>query len=314
MSKKEILIIDNLASFEKLINKDDRPYDINLMCMPGTLEDKHKNVDPENGIPALRRRFNLISLMLSGKHDVHLGAEYRWLKPNDLMIVPENMLYAATNVRNCTGYCIHFKTEFIRPLLNGPITEQFPYLLTETEHIINIGEEESKLIQQAFKDIISEYKRFSPEKDYLLRNYIYILLLRIREIYLPVLKTKENLSRPAKLANLFKHMVEKNFIEMREVNKYADKLNISSKHLTNVVKSTFGKTPREMLNDMLLLEAKVQLGSTDKTVTEISLNLNFNDQAHFNHFFKQRTGMSPVEYRKRYISNREEIRWLTNTA
>lgn len=63
MSKKDILIIENLAAFEKLVNRDNRTYDIDMMVMPGTLEDKHKDVDPEKGIPALRRQFNLIYLL-----------------------------------------------------------------------------------------------------------------------------------------------------------------------------------------------------------------------------------------------------------
>ena len=315
MPKKDILIIENLASFEKIINKDDRPYDINMMCMPGTLEDKHKDIDPEKGIQALRRQFNLIYLLLGGVHDVHLGADYRWLQSNDLVIVPENMLYASSDVRNCTGYCIHFKTEFVQPLINGPITEQFPYLNSEAEHIINITDDESKLIQQSFKEIISEYERFSSEKDYLLRNYIYILLLRIREIYRPHLKQiKESTNRAAKLANRFKHLVEKNFIEKHEVQQYAEILHITSKYLTDVVKETFGKTPRDLINDMLLLEAKVQLGSTDKTVTEIALDLNFTDQSHFNHFIKQRTGYSPLEFREKWSSNLVEAKWLTSSS
>ena len=95
MSKKEILVIKNLAAFEKLVNRDDRLYDLNMMVMPGTLEDKHKDIDPEKGIRALRRQFNLIYLLTEGEHDVLLGADYQWLKPNDLVIVPENMAYAA---------------------------------------------------------------------------------------------------------------------------------------------------------------------------------------------------------------------------
>ncbi len=75
MPKKDILIIDNLAAFEKIINRDSKPYDINMMVMPGTLEDKHKNVDPKKGIQALRRQFNLIYLIQQGVHDVHLGAD-----------------------------------------------------------------------------------------------------------------------------------------------------------------------------------------------------------------------------------------------
>ncbi len=312
--EKEILIIKDLASFESMINRDNRPYDINMMVMPGTLEDKHKDVDPKIGIQPLRRQFNLIYLLIGGVHDVHLGAEYRWLKPNDLVIVPENMLYASSNIRNCTGYCIHFKTEFIQPLLKGLLTEEFPYFNYETEHIINITEEETHIIKKAFKDIIEEYQRFSPEKDYILRNYIYVLLLRIREIYRPHTNTiKQNLTRGEKLANRFRQLVDKNFLKIREVQEYAEKLSISPKHLSDVVKSTFGKTPREMINDMLLLEAKVQLASTDKTVTEIALDLNFTDQSHFNHFVKKLTGNSPLELRQLYLKHVEEIKFLTGS-
>lgn len=314
MKQKDILVIKDLATFEKIINRDNRQYDINMMVMPGTLEDKHKDVDPKIGIQPLRRQFNLIYLLIGGVHDVHLGAEYRWLKPNDLVIVPENMLYASSNIRNCTGYCIHFKTEFIQPLLNGPLIEEFPYFNYETEHIINITDDETQIIKKAFKDIIEEYQRFSPEKDYILRNYIYVLLLRIREIYRPHSNNiKQNLKRGEKLANRFRQLVDKNFLKMREVHEYAEKLNISPKHLSDVVKNTFGKTPREMITDMLLLEAKVQLASTDKTVTEIALDLNFTDQSHFNHFIKKQTGNSPLELRQLYSKHADEIKFLTGS-
>lgn len=300
MVKKDILIIENLAAFEKLINKDNRPYDINMMVMPGTLQDKHKDVDPEKGIQALRRQFNLIYLFLDGVHDVHLGADYRWLKPNDLVIVPETFLYASSNVRNCIGYCIHFKTEFIQPLLKGAFKDEFSFFNMEAEHIINITNKESELIQQAFKDIITEYERFSPEKDYLLRNYIYILLLRIRDIYRPhAKKLMEGATRSMKIANEFKHLVEKNFITIRSVQQYAKMLYITPKHLSEVIKEHTGKSPRQLINDMLLLEAKVLLGSSNKSITEIAYTLCFEDQSHFSHFIKKHTGCTPLELRKK---------------
>lgn len=298
--KKEILIIENLADFEKKINRDSRPYDINMMVMPGTLEDKHKDVDPEKGIRALRRQFNLVYLLLGGEHDVHLGAEYRWLQPNDLVIVPENFLYASSHVSQCRGYCMHFKTEFIQPLLKGSLSEEFPYFDLQAEHIVNVTEQESKLIQQSFRDIITEYERFSPEKDYLLRNYIHILLLRIREIYRPHAKTiGENASRSMQIANAFKHLVEKNFISTREVQQYAELLHITPKHLSEAVKEATGKAPRAVINDMLLLESKVLLGSSDMTVTEIAHELRFEDQSHFHRFIKKHTGFTPVQLRKK---------------
>jgi AraC family transcriptional activator of pobA len=298
--KKDVLIIKNLAAFEKLINRDDRPYDINMMVMPGTLQDKHKDVDPEKGIPALRRQFHLVYLLLGGEHDVHLGAEYRWLKPNDLVIVPESFLYASSHVSQCSGFCIHFKTEFIQPLLKSRLTAEFPFFHLDAEHIINITEKDSALVQQAFADIISEHERFSPEKDYLLRNYIYILLLRIRQIYRPYYrKVQQAITRPVKITNDFRHLVEKNFLRIRQVGEYAKMLHISPKHLSDVIREQSGKSPRDVINGILFLEAKVQLGSTDKTITQIAHQLRFEDQAHFCHFIRKQAGCTPLELRKK---------------
>ena len=45
-----------------------------------------------------------------------------------------------------------------------------------------------------------------------------------------------------------------------------------------------------MIHDILLLEAKVQLGSNDKTISEIAHALHFEDQSHFSHFIKNEPG------------------------
>jgi AraC family transcriptional regulator, transcriptional activator of pobA len=298
--KKDILIIDNLAAFEKIVNRDPHPYDINMMVMPGTIEDKHKDVDPKIGIQALRRQFNLVYILLDGVHDVHLGADYRWLKPNDLVIVPENFLYASSNVRDCQGYCIHFKTEFIQPLLKGSLSEEFPFFDLEAEHIINVSENESQRLQEAFRNIINEYNRFSPERDFILRNYVHILLLMMREIYRPhAKKINEAATRSMRITNQFKHLLEKNFLEWRSVKRYASQLNITPKYLSEAVKDTTGKSPRDLINDVILLESKVLLGSTDKSISEIAHYLQFEDQSHFSRFIRQHTGRTPSDWRKK---------------
>jgi AraC family transcriptional regulator, transcriptional activator of pobA len=293
---KEILNIETLEMFERLINLDTKPYDINMMVMPGTLEDKHKNCET---IPALRRQFNLLALFLGGEHDVKIGADHLDLKPNDLIIVPENMVYASDHIKNCRGYCIHFKTDVLKPQMTNPLTEEFPFFQIEAPHIINLSYEESMMIQDTFKQIIEEYNRSSPEKNRLLCNLILILLLRIREIYRSRVKDlKNNLSRADHLATSFRLLVEKHFIRYRTVNDYAEMLHISPKHLSDVVSKILGRSPLQVIHDMLLLEAKVQLRSTDKSISEIAYFLNFDDQPHFTHFIKKRTGFTPQELRK----------------
>jgi len=294
--RPQILTIESLEKFERVINRDFRPYDINMMVMPGTLEDKHKNCA---SIPALRRQFNLIYLLLGGEHDVRLGAEHTRLRDHDLVIVPENTVYASDHIRHCTGFCIHFKTEFLQTLLQRPLSEEFPYFRMDAHHILGLSPSESKIIRQSFENIISEYQRFSPEKEYILRNLILILLLRVREIYRTHTKTiRQNTSRPEQLSTRFKQLVEKHFRTERTVSEYAARLGVTSGHLSDVVKKTTGRSPREVIQDMLFLESKVLLAATDKTLSEISGELNFRDLAHFSHFIKKKTGHFPQAFRK----------------
>ncbi len=282
--------------FERLINRDSKSYDIDMMLMPGTLEDKHKNCD---SIPALRRQFNLIYLLLEGEHDVRLGADHLQLNINDLVIVPENTLYASDHIKNCKGFCIHFKTEFLTALLSKTLSEDFPYFHFDAPHIINLNQTESEVIQNSFKGILLEYERSSPEKNFILSNLLLILLLRIREIYRTRVKELNFYkSRGEQLANAFKLLVEKRFIEHRNVKEYADKLNISSKYLSEVVQASFGRPPLQIIHDMLLLESKVQLRSTNKSVSEIAYTLKFDDPSHFTHFIKKRTGLTPLKLRQ----------------
>ncbi len=295
--KNEILNIQTLAMFERLINKDLKSYDLDLMIMPGTLEEKHKNCET---IPALRRQFNLIYLLLGGEHDVQLGAEHLFLNSNDLVIVPENTLYASDHIKNCIGFCVHFKTEFLQSQLSKPLHVEFPYFHFDAPHIINLNQQESEIIQTAFKNIIAEYNYSSTEKDSLLCNHMLILLYRIREIYRTRVKElKNNINRHQQLANGFKLLVEKHFIEIRKVHEFALMLHISPKYLSEVVTNTFGRSPLQIIHDILLLEAKVQLKATDKSISEIAYALKFDDQSHFTNFIKRKTGISPQELRRK---------------
>jgi AraC-like DNA-binding protein len=296
-AKKEILNIETLAMFERLINRDEQHYELDLMILPGTLEDKHKNCD---SIPALRHQFNLMYLLLEGEHDVKLGAEHLQLNKNSLVIVPENMLYASDHIKNCKGFCIHFKTEFVQQQLGRAMSEEFPFFHFDEPHILNLNENEGLLIQTSFKNILEEFEGKSHEKKMLICYLLIILLVRVREIYsLHVADLKKNSTRHEHLANQFKLLTEKYFIQKRTVNEYAEMLHITPKYLAEVVSETFGRSPLQIILDLLLLEAKMQLRATNQSVSEIAYNLQFEDPCHFTHFIKKRTGLSPQELRKK---------------
>lgn len=63
------------------------------------------------------------------------------------------------------------------------------------------------------------------------------------------------------------------------------------------IKKTLGKSAHDLLNEMLLLEAKVLLKQTNLNVTEIAYKIGKDEISDFARFFKAQTGMKPGEYR-----------------
>ncbi len=83
----------------------------------------------------------------------------------------------------------------------------------------------------------------------------------------------------------------------RSVTFYADKLFVTPKHLSAVLKEISEKTAGEWIDLRVILEAKLLLRSTGLNIQEISTKLNFANQSFFGKYFKHLTGMSPRDYR-----------------
>lgn len=78
---------------------------------------------------------------------------------------------------------------------------------------------------------------------------------------------------------------------------YADKLCISTRYLSTIVRSVARSSAKEFIDRAVILEIKMMLQSTDLSVQEIAYRLRFPDQSYLGRFFKKRTGESPTEYR-----------------
>ncbi len=109
---------------------------------------------------------------------------------------------------------------------------------------------------------------------------------------------KDMSSRKEELMVQFIIAVIKDFRRERKVEYYADKLCITSKHLSAVVKELTGVTAGKIIDDYVILEAKILLRKTDLTIQEIASRLNFPNQSFFGKYFKHATGLTPSDYRQ----------------
>lgn len=155
------------------------------------------------------------------------------------------------------------------------------------------------IIHSYLKVMIKEHHDFY--RDMILLEYVKIFLYEACHI-LDDTYSESNISQKERnITGDFFIMVEKRFKEDRKVDNYAKDLGITAKHLAYVIKKTTGKHPSEWLESYVLLEAKKLLKSTDDSIQNIAFDLNFATPSHFSKFFKDRTDMTPKEFRAQGI-------------
>lgn len=80
----------------------------------------------------------------------------------------------------------------------------------------------------------------------------------------------------------------------------ANRLNLSPNYLSNMLKSLTGQSTQQHIHDKLIEKAKEQLSTTPLSVSEIAYNLGFEYPASLTKIFKNKTDLSPIEFRKKY--------------
>ena len=105
-------------------------------------------------------------------------------------------------------------------------------------------------------------------------------------------------SRKEELFEKFMREVSACYKMERSVIFYANKLCLTPKHLSGVVKEVSGKTAGEWIDNFVILEARALLKFSEMSVQEIAEYLHFANQSFFGKYFKHYVGMSPKEYRR----------------
>jgi AraC-like DNA-binding protein len=75
-------------------------------------------------------------------------------------------------------------------------------------------------------------------------------------------------------------------------------LNVSQRYLSDMLRSLTGKTTQQYIHLALIEKAKALLNQTTLTTAEIAYHLGFEHPQSFNKLFKQRTRVSPVQFRR----------------
>jgi AraC-like DNA-binding protein len=223
---------------------------------------------------------------------------FKTTAPCLILVLPGQILEHKYLSEDFSGLFIVMSKRFTDNLMPNA-QERLPLMLSVRDNpVIPINNEEALA---GMVDYFNMLRRVIRVKDHPNRSEVvrYITLAFFYGIggYLhhPIEPEKE--SHQEVLVEKFLNMVQTNYKRQRSLEFYADKLCLTPKHLSKVIKDTTGKSANDIIDEHVVLEAKALLKSTNMTVQQIGDELNFSCQSFFGKYFKRIVGVSPKEYK-----------------
>lgn len=246
-----------------------------------------------------------IGICTEGEGELCVGVKRHKFRKNSLMMLNPNQYVRSIQthhkVRMRVIGCNLETIELIMPKLSGllPVIIHNPL-----ESVSDLSEEQASGIQEYFDLIQGRLSRkatpFSKSK---INSLLQALLYEIMEYhFVETDGTEKPRSRKEEILAKFIIEVLQHFRSERSVAFYADRLCMTPKHLSAVVKEITQHTASELIDHYVVMEAKIMLKETDLTIQEIAARLNFANQSFFGKYFKHLTGFSPTNYRKETLN------------
>lgn len=216
------------------------------------------------------------------------------------IILPDQIVHQEGRSDDFLGIFITVSKDFIDGVL--PTMQQLLplFFLIKQRPCVYITPDELQSFKEYHSFLWSRVKlKDTPFRKEITQGLLLSLFYEIYHIYQGHTEHEHvQKSRKEELFERFLRHVSESYKENRSVSYYADKMFLTAKHLSTVVKGVSGKTAGEWIDGLVILEAKALLKSSVMSVQEIADELHFANQSFFGKYFKHHTGMSPREYRK----------------
>jgi AraC family transcriptional activator of pobA len=162
---------------------------------------------------------------------------------------------------------------------------------------IFLNEENDAAIALLWKVFQNELKASDELQGEMLQMLLKRFLILCTRIFKEQNKVRHVEETKMDIIRNFSFLVEVHYKSKHTVAEYAALMNKPAKSLTNLFSSHISKTPLQIIQERIVLEAKRMLLNTEITIKEITFELGFEDMPSFSRFFKNKIGISPKGYR-----------------
>lgn len=177
----------------------------------------------------------------------------------------------------------------------------FPSMVQE-EDTLAMNDHDISTIAHRMEEIYNYLNSRHPYKDDILQSLFSLFLCELLSIENAYQSAGELNPHAIDLFLRFLQLANENFIDRHDLEFYARSLSVSSIYLSRVVKRLSNQTIKNHLDRLLAMEACYRLTNTDTPVGRIAEELHFANPASFCKFFVRQKGISPREYRNKFVS------------
>lgn len=221
---------------------------------------------------------------------------YEFSSGSAIMIFPEQIVLYCETDRQLKLTSVSFSKEFLHDLFHSFPSDKVSFL--REHNCCSFREDDQNLMCQYLQllklKLADNQNRYQNEQIVLcVKMILYEITEKAEHIYSNTLST----TACWQLKDKFVSMVEENIRRFRSVDYYADRLCVTVRHLSKVIKQTMSYTAKQWIDNYAILEMKVALQSATLSVQEVAWMFHFPDPSTFSRYFKKRTGYSPSEYR-----------------
>ncbi len=201
-------------------------------------------------------------------------------------------------------YLMAFSSDFLANMnIDVRVIAQLLTRLGASAYISNLNSEEVRGISRFLNtlhehhrtELMTEYRVASLHHIYCAMIYRIVDALVGREVAVVSMGVKE---RSSEYFEKLMSLLSEHYREERSVEFYAEKMHISSKHLSRVIRSFTGRSVHQWIDEFVALEIKNLLKYSNMSIQQISYFLNFPNPSFMGQYFKRITGMTPGEYKK----------------
>lgn len=251
-------------------------------------------------IGPIKTQYYRVSLVRSGTAHFDLGLEtYRPVRDSIVFGFPGQVFSLYEQSDDFLVYYMLFSEDFMADsLLLKDKRGKYPFFTYTGTQSFPLSAEVAAEIEDIILKINREIKYRRVDVGQMIRLYLQIIFTHASRAYEQQhFEQEEAATSGNALFRRFVKLVSQHFLKLRKVSEYADLLHVSADHLNRTIKSQSEKTASELIDAMILTEAKAYLLHTDLSNAEIAYRLDFADPSHFNKFFKKLTHCTPMKYR-----------------